>query len=112
MASRSHQPCKAVWCGNRWSWGDWPSDSQTFKSAGSEVLLVDKEAALDAALAAVGGGVRGLAINLTNDGSAAAVTKAATEQFGGVDILISNAGYAHEGLSPNWTRPICVRASS
>ena len=29
----------------------------------------------------------GLAINLIDDGSAAAVTKAATEHFGGIDIL-------------------------
>lgn len=72
--------------------------AKAFKSEGSEVLLVDKdEAALDIALAEVGSGVRGLAINLIDDGSAAAVVQAATEHFGGMDILVSNAGYAHEG---------------
>ena len=80
--------------------------AKAFKSAGSEVLLVDKDqAALDAALAAVGGGVRGLAINLTKEAGAPLLSrKQQLSNFGGVDILISNAGYAHGPLLPNWTR--------
>jgi len=72
--------------------------ARAFKSLGAEVLLVDKDdTALEAALAVVGGGARGHAINLIEDDSAGAVVQAATEHFGGIDILVSNAGYAHEG---------------
>ena len=56
--------------------------AKAFKSAGSEVLLVDKDkAALDMALAELAVVSGGLAVNLIDDGSAAAVAKAATEHF-------------------------------
>jgi len=72
--------------------------AKVFKAAGGEVLLVDKDqAALDAALAAIGNGVKGLAIDLTEDRAAGAVMQSATGYFGGIDILVSNAGYALEG---------------
>ena len=68
-----------------------------FRLAGAELLLVDKdEDALDKALSVIGGGAKGLALNLIEDESAGAVTRAATEHFGGIDILVSNAGYAKE----------------
>ena len=45
----------------------------------------------------IGGNVLVVEKDLTADGAAEAVMEAAIDEFGGLDILISNAGYAPQG---------------
>ena len=87
--------------------------AKAFKSAGSEVLLVDKDqAALDAALAAVGGGVRGLAINLIDEGVLLPSQKQQQSILAGLTSLSQMPDTRWRAPLPNWTRPLYVPVSS
>ena len=72
------------------------SIAASFRAAGADVALLDKDAkaVLDAA-AAVGG--LGIAADVTDPKSVEAAFRQVIEAFGGVDILISNAGAAWQG---------------
>lgn len=65
---------------------------------GAEVTVfdVDGEAAARAAKA-IGGGANGLACDVTNPAGVARAFDAVVEKFGGVDIVVSNAGAAWQG---------------
>jgi NAD(P)-dependent dehydrogenase (short-subunit alcohol dehydrogenase family) len=64
-----------------------------FVDAGAKVLLVDLEAdALAAAAASLGDSVATHVADVTDPEDSAAYVRAAVETFGGVDILIANAG--------------------
>jgi rhamnose utilization protein RhaD (predicted bifunctional aldolase and dehydrogenase)/NAD(P)-dependent dehydrogenase (short-subunit alcohol dehydrogenase family) len=69
-----------------------------FASNGANVVVadLDSEAATRVA-ASLGTDALGLACDVTDPASVAAVYKAAIEAFGGIDIVVSNAGAAWEG---------------
>ncbi len=72
--------------------------AQAFKQQGASVFLVDiNPNALNAALSAMGGGHKGIAIDVTQPQAAHKVIHACIEAFGGADILVSNAGSATNG---------------
>ena len=69
-----------------------------FKRRGAEIVLVDRDgSAVRQSAARIGGNVLVVEKDLTADGAAEAVMEAAIDEFGGLDILISNAGYAPQG---------------
>ena len=72
--------------------------AQSFAALGANIFIVDLEqAALDAALATLGAGHSGIAIDITAKGAADKATDACIRTFGGLDILVSNAGAAWTG---------------
>jgi NAD(P)-dependent dehydrogenase (short-subunit alcohol dehydrogenase family) len=72
--------------------------AKAFAAAGAEVALLDiDESAARAAAKAVGGAARALACDVTNEVSVRAAFARLAETFGGVDIVVSNAGAAWSG---------------
>jgi len=70
--------------------------AEAFQRRGAEVALLDLPgAALEAA--AEESGALGVGCDVTDAGSVAAAFTALAEKFGGVDILVSNAGAAWQG---------------
>jgi rhamnose utilization protein RhaD (predicted bifunctional aldolase and dehydrogenase)/NAD(P)-dependent dehydrogenase (short-subunit alcohol dehydrogenase family) len=69
-----------------------------FKAQGATLFLVDREAgALAEALARLGQDHGGIALDITGPGAAARAVSACVMRFGGLDILVSNAGAAVSG---------------
>jgi rhamnose utilization protein RhaD (predicted bifunctional aldolase and dehydrogenase)/NAD(P)-dependent dehydrogenase (short-subunit alcohol dehydrogenase family) len=72
--------------------------AKAFATAGAEVALLDIDGDAAAAKAkGVAGGALGLACDVTDDASVRAAFDAVCERFGGVDIVVSNAGAAFQG---------------
>ncbi len=72
--------------------------AQEFAALGADIFLVDlDQGALDGALAKLGGFHRGIAMDITAQGAAATAMNACIQAFGGLDILVSNAGAAWTG---------------
>lgn len=72
--------------------------AQAFKARGATVFLVDRDAgALEAALKTLGGDHGALACDITEPGAAEGAVAACVTRFGGLDILVSNAGAAVVG---------------
>ncbi|MBD3763200.1 MAG: bifunctional aldolase/short-chain dehydrogenase [Rhodobacterales bacterium] len=72
--------------------------ARAFAAQGGSVFLVDRPGAgLEAALAALGADHAGHGCDITAPGAAAAAVEACTARFGGIDILLSNAGAAVTG---------------
>ena len=72
--------------------------AHAFRRRGAEILLVDRDAAaLSQSAERIGGGVVTIEADLTEDGIAEQVMQNAVDAFGGLDILVSNAGYAPQG---------------
>lgn len=72
--------------------------AQAFADKGANIFLVDlQQSALDTALATLGAGHDGMALDITNDGAAQQAINACAARFGGLDILVSNAGAAWTG---------------
>lgn len=72
--------------------------AKAFAQEGSALVLVDRDGdALEAAAQAVGGGCATVVADLTDEAAAQQVIDAAVLRFGGIDILVSNAGYALQG---------------
>ncbi len=72
--------------------------AQAFAALGANIFLVDLEqAALDKALDTLGAGHGGVALDITGDGAADQAMAACIARFGGLDILVSNAGAAWTG---------------
>jgi len=72
--------------------------AQAFKARGATVFLVDRDAgALEAALKTLGGDHGALACDITEPGAAEGAVAACVTRFGGLDILVSNAGAAMVG---------------
>jgi NAD(P)-dependent dehydrogenase (short-subunit alcohol dehydrogenase family) len=64
-----------------------------FAQEGARVLAVGRdEAALDQVVAGAGDGVRGHVADVTQPGQVAAAMASAAEHYGGIDIVIANAG--------------------
>ncbi|PQV57064.1 rhamnose utilization protein RhaD (predicted bifunctional aldolase and dehydrogenase) [Defluviimonas denitrificans] len=72
--------------------------ARAFKAQGATVFLVDRDAgALETALQALGGDHGALACDITETGAAEGAVAACVARFGGLDILVSNAGAAMVG---------------
>lgn len=72
--------------------------ARAFAAEGATLFLVDREAgALDQALATLGRDHGGTVCDITAAGAPAAAVAACVARFGGVDILVSNAGAALTG---------------
>lgn len=72
--------------------------AQAFAGKGANILLVDRdEDALSQARSTLGMWHDSFACDITADGAARAAVDAAIHQFGGLDILVSNAGAATGG---------------
>lgn len=72
--------------------------ARAFAAQGATLFLVDRPgAALDDAIAKLGGDHGGHGCDITLPGAAAAAVEACTLRFGGIDILVSNAGAAMTG---------------
>jgi rhamnose utilization protein RhaD (predicted bifunctional aldolase and dehydrogenase)/NAD(P)-dependent dehydrogenase (short-subunit alcohol dehydrogenase family) len=72
--------------------------ARLFKAEGAEVAILDLDGDAAASRAkSLGGGVLGLACDVCNEASVAAAFARVVERFGGVDILVSNAGAAWQG---------------
>ncbi len=70
--------------------------ASAFRAAGADVALLDVDHEQAEAAAAEVGGLA-VACDVTDDGSVATAFEAIAEAFGGVDILVSNAGAAWQG---------------
>ncbi|TMV09187.1 bifunctional aldolase/short-chain dehydrogenase [Ruegeria sediminis] len=69
-----------------------------FASLGADCVLVDRDAAMiEAALNEVGGTHVGHVCDVTKPGAAEVAMRVACESYGGLDILVSNAGAATAG---------------
>ena len=79
--------------------------AQAFAAAGANVVLCGEDAqevaAAGAALAAAGGSVHAVAGDLATPDAPAHIVESARETFGGIDILVCNAGITGEAGS--WT---------
>ena len=72
--------------------------ARAFANAGAEVAILDRDAqAAEAARAAIGGRTLALACDLTDTASVEAAFAAVAGHFGGIDIVVSNAGIAESG---------------
>jgi len=72
--------------------------ARAFAAAGAEVALLDLDiAAAREQAAAIGGAALALACDVTDAASVAAAYAQVVARFGGVDILVSNAGAAWQG---------------
>jgi rhamnose utilization protein RhaD (predicted bifunctional aldolase and dehydrogenase)/NAD(P)-dependent dehydrogenase (short-subunit alcohol dehydrogenase family) len=72
--------------------------AKAFAAAGAEVALLDVDAAKAAAAAkAIGGAAFAVACDVTDAASVDAAFAKVAERFGGVDIVVSNAGAAWQG---------------
>jgi rhamnose utilization protein RhaD (predicted bifunctional aldolase and dehydrogenase)/NAD(P)-dependent dehydrogenase (short-subunit alcohol dehydrogenase family) len=72
--------------------------AQLFAQAGAELVLLDIDAtAVQQAARAVGGHALGIGCDVTDAAAVRAAFDAACEAFGGVDLVVSNAGAAFEG---------------
>lgn len=72
--------------------------AKAFAADGANIMLVDRdETALANALAVLGENHASIALDITASGASDAAVKACVSQFGGVDILVSNAGAAWTG---------------
>lgn len=72
--------------------------AQAFAALGANIFLVDlEEAALNKALVALGPDHDGIALDITGEGAAERAVAACVARFGGLDVLVSNAGAAWTG---------------
>jgi rhamnose utilization protein RhaD (predicted bifunctional aldolase and dehydrogenase)/NAD(P)-dependent dehydrogenase (short-subunit alcohol dehydrogenase family) len=72
--------------------------AHAFASAGAEVALLDlDETAVHAKAKAIGGAAAALRCDVTDPASVRAAFERVVETFGGIDILVSNAGAAWQG---------------
>jgi rhamnose utilization protein RhaD (predicted bifunctional aldolase and dehydrogenase)/NAD(P)-dependent dehydrogenase (short-subunit alcohol dehydrogenase family) len=72
--------------------------AKAFAAAGAEIALLDvDEAAVLATAKSVGGAALAVRCDVTDDASVRAAFSTVAETFGGVDIVVSNAGAAWQG---------------
>jgi len=73
--------------------------AETLAAAGATVAVVGRDLErAEAAAAAVGGGARGFACDVSDPAQAARLVADAEAAFGQVDILVNNAGLTRDGL--------------
>lgn len=72
--------------------------AQLFSDNGAEVALLDvDQGKLDGAVDQLGGQTLGIECNVNDDNSVKQAINRVVEEFGGIDILVSNAGAAWQG---------------
>ncbi len=72
--------------------------AEAFAAKGAQLFLVDRDKKLlDNTLARLGSGHAGLSVDVTDQDAASQVVQAVITRFGGLDILVSNAGAATTG---------------
>jgi NAD(P)-dependent dehydrogenase (short-subunit alcohol dehydrogenase family) len=72
--------------------------ARAFAAQGASIFLVDlQETALNKALKVLGDYHSGIALDITKEGAATTAVDACVAHFGGLDILVSNAGAAWTG---------------
>ncbi len=72
--------------------------AQSFAALGADIFIVELEqGALDNALKTLGAGHSGIVMDITGQGAAERAIDACIRSFGGLDILVSNAGAAWSG---------------
>ena len=72
--------------------------AHAFRRQGAEIVIVDCDAdAMSQSTGRIGGSVVTIEADLTQEGVAEQVIQNAVNAFGGLDILVSNAGYAPQG---------------
>lgn len=72
--------------------------AEAFAAEGASLFLVDlDQAALDVALRKLGRGHDGMALDITSEGAAMRSAETCVRRFGGIDVLVSNAGAAIVG---------------
>ncbi|MET0278116.1 MAG: bifunctional aldolase/short-chain dehydrogenase [Pseudorhodoplanes sp.] len=72
--------------------------AKAFAAAGAEVALLDLDGrAAQEKARAIGGAALGISCDVTDDASVAAAFNKVSETFGGLDIVVSNAGAAFQG---------------
>ena len=80
--------------------------ARAFAAAGAELALLDRDGpALEAVAASCGGRALALACDVTDPARLAEAFAATAERFGGLDIVVSNAGAA-------WTGPMATLAEA
>lgn len=73
--------------------------AQAFAAQGAALVLADRDGeALEKAKEKVGGACHTVVADLTQAGAGAEIVNVATLRFGGLDILVSNAGFAQQGM--------------
>jgi len=72
--------------------------AESLAAQGADIVIADMNAdGAAAAAAGLGGGCRGFAVNVADESSVETLVKSIVKEYGGVDILISNAGVARAG---------------
>lgn len=71
--------------------------ARLFSRAGAEIVVLDRDEAAAQAVAKSIGGAVGIACDVTDPSSVRAAFDSACMRFGGVDIVVSNAGAAWQG---------------
>jgi 3-oxoacyl-[acyl-carrier protein] reductase len=78
-----------------------------FAAHGANVVLAELDAEpaeqIAAEVKAAGGTAVPVVGNITSDGAAETLVKAAVENFGGIDIIVNNAGYTWDGVAHKMT---------
>lgn len=73
--------------------------AQAFAAEGAALVLADRDGeALEKAKEKMGGACHTVVADLAQAGAGEQIVKAAMLRFGGLDILVSNAGFAQQGL--------------
>lgn len=72
--------------------------AKAFQALGAEVFVIDKDSsALKQALKSLGANSAGITVDITHEDGAETALAACIAEFGGIDILVSNAGAAWSG---------------
>ncbi|MEM6382684.1 MAG: bifunctional aldolase/short-chain dehydrogenase [Pseudomonadota bacterium] len=73
--------------------------AQAFANQGAALVLADRDGhSLEAAVESIGADCLAVETDLTEPGAADDIVAEAVLRFGGVDLLVSNAGYAPQGM--------------
>jgi NAD(P)-dependent dehydrogenase (short-subunit alcohol dehydrogenase family) len=90
--------------------------AETLAEQGAKVIGIDLSPEIESQMAAIGG--VGIVANLTQDVAVLAAIEGAVRDFGGIDIVVSNAGiftagaYLEDLDSSNWDKSMAVNLTS
>ena len=71
--------------------------AESLAAQGADIVVADMNAEGAAAAGKLGSGARGFAVNVADEASVSALVREIVKEYGGVDLLISNAGVARAG---------------